>query len=238
MPYFLDCSFCIGISRNVCVVAISVISKPHHFILTNIRQKNKIDTNLKPNFFQNVSIIFFSAAKETNERKISEVSEESIPEEIDSETDSAISDTEDNLDDDSVEKEALKHTEEDIELFKKQLGDLDKAVNVTADRIDRIQEILDRVVENLKLGKPIEDYPVRESTENNEGQQIEEGNEPKVINSHEIFDREKLLEVLKSQKVDRLKNPPRLSVGMIGYPNVGKSSSVNVLMKTKKVRTV
>lgn len=184
---------------------------------------------------ENVSIIFFSAAKETNERKISEVSEESIHEPIDSETDSAISDTEDhNLDDDSVEKEALKHTEEDIELFKRQLGDLDKAVNVTADRIDRIQEILDRVVENLRLGKPIEDYPVKENTDNNESTQIED-NETKVRNSHEVFDREKLLEVLKSQKVDRLKNPPRLSVGMIGYPNVGKSSSVNVLMKTKKV---
>ncbi|CAH1638858.1 unnamed protein product [Spodoptera littoralis] len=184
---------------------------------------------------ENVSIIFFSAAKETNERKISEASEESTPEAIDSETDSAISDTEDhNLDDDSVEKEALKHTEEDIELFKRQLGDLDKAVNVTADRIDRIQEILDRVVENLRLGKPIEDYPVKENTDNNESTQIED-NKTKVRNSHEVFDREKLLEVLKSQKVDRLKNPPRLSVGMIGYPNVGKSSSVNVLMKTKKV---
>ncbi|CAH0694305.1 unnamed protein product [Spodoptera exigua] len=184
---------------------------------------------------ENVSIIFFSAAKETNERKISEVSEESIPEETDSETDSAISDTEDhNLDEDTIEKEALKHTEEDIELFKKQLGDLDKAVNVTADRIDRIQEILDRVVENLRLGQPIEDYPAKENTENNESTQIEE-NESKVNNSHEIFDREKLLQVLKSQKVDRLKNPPRLSVGMIGYPNVGKSSSVNVLMQTKKV---
>ncbi|KAF9407074.1 hypothetical protein HW555_012779 [Spodoptera exigua] len=184
---------------------------------------------------ENVSIIFFSAAKETNKRKISEVSEESIPEEIDSETDSAISDTEDhNLDEDTVEKEALKHTEEDIELFKKQLGDLDKAVNVTADRIDRIQEILDRVVENLRLGQPIEDYPAKEKTDNNESTEIEE-NESKVNNSHEIFDREKLLQVLKSQKIDRLKNPPRLSVGMIGYPNVGKSSSVNVLMQTKKV---
>ncbi|XP_022830407.1 large subunit GTPase 1 homolog [Spodoptera litura] len=214
-----------------------------YFILnTDLRNHSRLQTwkdfvinNSKNHLFQNVSIIFFSAAKETNERKISEVSEESTHEPIDSETDSAISDTEDhNLDDDSVEKEALKHTEEDIELFKRQLGDLDKAVNVTADRIDRIQEILDRVVENLRLGKPIEDYPVKENTDNNESTQIED-NETKVRNSHEVFDREKLLEVLKSQKVDRLKNPPRLSVGMIGYPNVGKSSSVNVLMKTKKV---
>uniref|UniRef100_A0A2A4JZ51 Large subunit GTPase 1 homolog n=1 Tax=Heliothis virescens TaxID=7102 RepID=A0A2A4JZ51_HELVI len=185
---------------------------------------------------ENVSIIFFSAAKETNVRKISEASEDITPinEEIDSETDSAISDTEHDLDDDVNAKEALTCTEQDIELFKKQLGDLDEAVCNTADKIDRIQEALDKVMENLRLGKPIDD-PTTNNDEQNEGQSTSEVDEVKVQNSHEIFDREKLLEVLKNTHVDKLKNPPRLSVGMIGYPNVGKSSSVNVLMKTKKV---
>lgn len=209
--------------------------------------------------FQNVSIIFFSAAKESNESKIQEEDEnESIHKETNSETDSAISDNElDELDDDAEEKEALKCTEDDIEVFKKQLSDLDNAVCNTGDRIDRIQEILDKVVESLRLGKPIEDYPVLDKTEpapqteDNEAQEknlqenvskeqvqssteeVEHSNQ--VQNSHEIFDRQKLLEVLKKQQVDRLKNPPRLTVGMIGYPNVGKSSTVNVLMQVKKV---
>lgn len=56
-----------------------------------------------------------------------------------------------------------------------------------------------------------------------------------VNNSYEVCDRDQLLEVLKAQKVQYKKNPPRLTVGMIGYPNVGKSSTVNVLMQTKKV---
>ena len=211
--------------------------------------------------FQNVSIIFFSAAKETNESKIQEEdeNEHEINEATDSETDSAISDNDhDELDEDNNEneKDALTSTEQDIELFKKQLGDLDKAVCNTADKIDRIQEVLDKVVESLRLGKPIEDYPAPESTDNKQIEESEnqkqssqekesesddqaEGsieNEANVQNSYEIFDREKLLEVLRKTHVDRQKNPPRLTVGMIGYPNVGKSSTVNVLMQVKKVR--
>lgn len=120
-------------------------------------------------------------------------------------------------------------------MFKRQLGDLDKAVSNTAGKLDRIQEVLDKVVENLRLGKPIDSYP-----NNAEPESVQEPLEPteettKVTNSHEIFDRNMLLDMLKKQNVETLKNPPRLSVGMIGYPNVGKSSTVNVLMQTKKV---
>lgn len=184
--------------------------------------------NSVPFLFQNVAIIFFSAAKPTNERKISEASEGSATkEEIDSETDSAISDHDPESEDDVIDPNDLNCTEKDIEMFKQQLGDLDKAVCNTANKIDKIQEVLERVVENLRLGKPVEDYPPSEVQE--------EVKEEQVHNSHEIFDREKLLEVLKRQNVEEKKNPPRLSVGMIGYPNVGKSSTVNVLMQTKKV---
>lgn len=213
--------------------------------------------------FQNVSIIFFSAAKETNESKIKEEDEnEPINDEIDSETDSAISDNDnehEESDYDEDEKDALICAEEDIELFKRQLGDLDNAVCNTAVKIDRIQEVLDKVLESLRIGKPIEDYPRQESTENKEfSPEIEKNqvhsspeivknenqeqnsqdtieNQAKVQNSHEIFNRDKLLDVLKRTHVDRLKNPPRVTVGMIGYPNVGKSSTVNVLMQVKKV---
>lgn len=195
-----------------------------------------IGINKNLSLLQNVAIIFFSAAKATNERKISETSEASTPQndELNSETDSAISDNEHESEDDVNVKEALLCTQEDIELFKQQLGDLDKAVCNTADKFDRIQEVLDKVVENLRLGKPIEDYPSTESTEKKVTTESEV-NENKFLNSHEIYDREKLLEVLKKHHVGTLKNPPRLSVGMIGYPNVGKSSTVNVLMQTKKV---
>lgn len=180
-------------------------------------------------FFQGVSIIFFSAAKASKERKISEEEEPRRKSTSDGNSDTESSD-------DSVidfdEINPIKEAEDDIEMFKKQLGIIDEAVTNTASKLDRIQEVLDNVLENLKLGKPIEfeeDKPTVNQIE------INGDNEMQIVNSHEIFSRDKLLEVLRKMKTSNFKNPPRLTVGMIGYPNVGKSSSVNVLMQTKKV---
>lgn len=185
---------------------------------------------------ENVSIIFFSAAKSTTERKISESSDElTNNDETDSDTESASSiDNDDDFDVDKNKEESLTCTEEDIELFKKQLSIIDQAVCKTADKIDEIQEKLDKVLECLRLGTPIDELKGTEAIEETkeDGKEIKEDD---VQNSYDIFDRIKLLEVLKEVTVDKLKNPPRLSVGMIGYPNVGKSSTVNVLMQTKKV---
>ncbi|KAM3960709.1 nucleostemin 3 [Aphomia sociella] len=186
---------------------------------------------------ENIPMIFFSAAKSTKDRKISEKDEETVTKSTldNSDTESADSEIDGDSDID-LEKEALESTEEDIALFKLQLSDLDQAVCNTADKIDSIQIALDKVVENLRLGRPVEPYHIHKDddiskTENNS---IENDN-VNVQNSFEIYGRDKLLEVLKKQKIGSLKNPPRLTVGMIGYPNVGKSSTVNVLMQTKKV---
>lgn len=199
-------------------------------------------SNIRMYFFQNISIIFFSAAKVTNERKISETSEEAAEEESNSDTESASSD----LEDSDEEKYALKSTQEDLELFKKQIADLEVEVCNTSDRFDRIQEALDKVIENLKLGNPIERFPSQNSEDNVEETKTQESpegssekemsnEENKIHNSYEVFDRNMLLDVLRRQNIENKKNPPRLSVGMIGYPNVGKSSTVNILMQTKKV---
>ncbi|XP_059050696.1 large subunit GTPase 1 homolog [Achroia grisella] len=187
---------------------------------------------------ENIHIIFFSAAKSTKDRKLSENDEPDPKDSVNnSDTESADSEIDEDSDVD-LEKEALKSAEEDIVLFKKQLSDLDVAVSNTADKIDRIQIALDKVVENLRLGRPLETSYDNEIINVSEGlreNNSEKEDTKKVQNSFEIYDRDKLLYVLKEQKIENLKNPPRLTVGMIGYPNVGKSSTVNVLMQTKKV---
>ncbi|CAG9560978.1 unnamed protein product [Danaus chrysippus] len=189
---------------------------------------------------ENIPIIFFSAAKSSKERKISEDSQ-TEKDEIDSGTESAESEEDT---DDQHDPDEIKQTQDDIEQFKRQLGDLNTAVNNTANKIDAVQEALDRVMECLRLGKPIEPFLCNpeKTTDNKQVGDCDtdkkEDNidtDNKVENSHEIFGRDKLLEVLKTYKGKELKNPPRVTVGMIGYPNVGKSSSVNVLMQTKKV---
>lgn len=135
----------------------------------------------------------------------------------------------------------MKDTEDDIETFRRQLGEIEMAVNSTENKIESIQAALDKVVECMKQGKPVDEFiPTDKATNETSKQDTEEtktddSSHDQVQNSHEIFDRTRLLEVLKRQKLDKLKNPPRITVGMIGYPNVGKSSSVNVLMQTKKV---
>ncbi|XP_045495906.1 large subunit GTPase 1 homolog [Colias croceus] len=186
---------------------------------------------------ENISIIFFSAAKTTKERKISEEEKIEKPDtNIDSGTESISDD--DDVSDEETKPDEIKETEDDIETFKKHLGVINEAVTSTANKLDAIQIALDKVMENLRLEKPIEPFEVKESEKIDKLESISEyieSNVGNVCNSHEIFGRDKLLEVLKAMKVDKLKNPPRLTVGMIGYPNVGKSSTVNVLMQTKKV---
>lgn len=207
----------------------------------------------KYHFFQNVSIIFFSAAKDAKERKISEVSSSdeatksiSINDDIDSDTESARSDIDaDSENEDYDVKEALMSTNIDVEWFQKQILDLDEALCVTDRRFDKIQAALNTMVENLRIGKPLEtietvlaNHEIEQSVEIKTETEIpihDSTNVEKIENSHEIYDRERLLEVLRNQTIENKKNPPRISVGMIGYPNVGKSSSVNVLMQTKKV---
>ena len=56
------------------------------------------------------------------------------------------------------------------------------------------------------------------------------------INTTEIFTREKILGVLKARAQMLNKNhEDRLMVGTVGYPNVGKSSLINVLCGRKRV---
>lgn len=60
--------------------------------------------------------------------------------------------------------------------------------------------------------------------------------EPGQINTTEIFTRENILHVLKARAQQLNKNhEDRLMVGTVGYPNVGKSSLINVLCGRKRV---
>jgi large subunit GTPase 1 len=55
-----------------------------------------------------------------------------------------------------------------------------------------------------------------------------------------IMDREELIDILKKHIVNKEKNPIAQCYyfGFIGYPNVGKSSVINVLMKKKRVNNI
>lgn len=51
-----------------------------------------------------------------------------------------------------------------------------------------------------------------------------------------MFNREEILDLLKEKaKIENKTHNDRLMIGMVGYPNVGKSSVINVLCGKKRV---
>lgn len=56
-----------------------------------------------------------------------------------------------------------------------------------------------------------------------------------VINSAEVLDADRLLEFLKSLHTGPKVREGTTTIGMVGYPNVGKSSTINSILRTKKV---
>lgn len=55
------------------------------------------------------------------------------------------------------------------------------------------------------------------------------------INQHDILNGEELLKLLRTLHSSPKATPDQTTVGMIGYPNVGKSSTINAILKMKKV---
>lgn len=57
-----------------------------------------------------------------------------------------------------------------------------------------------------------------------------------LINTTHMFNRDEILDLLKEKaNLEKKNREDRLMVGMVGYPNVGKSSAINVLCGRKRV---
>ncbi|XP_064611694.1 large subunit GTPase 1 homolog [Liolophura sinensis] len=55
------------------------------------------------------------------------------------------------------------------------------------------------------------------------------------MHSSRVLSGEELLELFHSLHTNRVGDKPHTTVGMVGYPNVGKSSTINAILKIKKV---
>lgn len=171
-----------------------------------------------------IPALFFSA-KNSNEKHIldditEEVEKLNVPEEL--------NDSDDSSENEAIFAEQLKTTEEDIKMFKERLEKLNEAVSNTATKYSKISDNLNRLKECFYNGTPIEDVCTSNASV------YTPSKDPYLDPQFEIYDRSKLIDYLVNIRLKR-KDSTKLVIGMIGYPNVGKSSTVNVLMKNKKV---
>lgn len=92
-------------------------------------------------------------------------------------------------------------------------------------------------IENLKKEEDIEDHPEEKEVNTPLFRRKETFFEIVLPeNNWEIYDKDQFNLLVKTLREGKLRrNNEHVTVGMIGYPNVGKSSCINVMVQDKKV---
>uniref|UniRef100_UPI00358EF54F large subunit GTPase 1 homolog n=1 Tax=Myxine glutinosa TaxID=7769 RepID=UPI00358EF54F len=82
-----------------------------------------------------------------------------------------------------------------------------------------------------------EGNPSVQTLDSNDGEKQQSGAGccPRVHNSHQLLHRDELLRLLRSLHKGRKFKEGQTTVGLVGYPNVGKSSTINTILRNKKV---
>lgn len=176
---------------------------------------------------RNIRIAFFSAL--LSAQKIKEESEDEENSEDKYEDDSA-DDDKDETDNESI------YTSEFISESEYESADdhndLLAAVNMKTEN-EREIEAPEDALERLKISTTNlkNKEGVTEATINSE----REAEQKRVVNSSELLNRDDLIKLLKTLYKGKTYTNGVTTVGLVGYPNVGKSSTINALLMDKKV---
>ena len=173
------------------------------------------------NYFKEkgVTHLFFSALEE--QEKIDAVDEEPIVEEEDEDDQSSDDDDDESSDEDKDEAKAAGQEEVKDEKPEETVGEA--TGTFTHEFNQRMEK--EELAEQRKK-KPLDDSADLEDQE------------PLEFDTMKVFTRGELLRLLKEKSrstAEKKGADDRLIVGTVGYPNVGKSSVINVLMGMKKV---
>ncbi|XP_046820586.1 large subunit GTPase 1 homolog [Vespa crabro] len=164
----------------------------------------------------NVRIAFFSAKLAAEQEKIEEESDENVEDEkIEEESD-------ENVEDEKTEEESDENVEDSVDEQKNDYSDQDCISN--DENNESKEESLDnRSIENTEV-------QCRDNKMSELGENISS-----VNNSSELLTRDKLILLFRSIYKEKTYMEGVTTIGMVGYPNVGKSSTINALLQYKKV---
>lgn len=231
----------------------------------NVLMMNKADLLSEPqrkywaDYFRNagIRVIFFSArAEQIKLEEEAAKEEETLMSEMEKrlhlprlESDGAEGPEEDDEDEDG---ESGEETEEapsrrgvyDEQRLKQLLGtdendEMDDLARLVANRgAPKVQKR--RKVEKIKFEEPEVEEPIMDEQEHirevpKSSHQIQHIDTSLASVSEKIFTRTELFDYLYSLAKSELGPKEKVTVGMVGYPNVGKSSTVNVLVEKKRV---
>ncbi|KRT79505.1 50S ribosome-binding GTPase [Oryctes borbonicus] len=119
----------------------------------------------------------------------------------------------------------------DLVHIKEKIQELEKSVEKTADSLAKVLNNIDKFI-HTKI-PDISTLPG--NTQNNTADGVNETNSPIMKNSSKILTRMELISYFKSLHSEQKVTSGITTVGLVGYPNVGKSSTINSLLSMKKV---
>lgn len=177
----------------------------------------------------NIRVAFFSAL--LSAQKINEEDED----EADSENkreDDHIDEEEDETDDESVHNSGV---ESKSEVGNESVDDHDDSIATsnTETESEKPFEAPEDALERLKITTEGSENEKGE-TETNNPERCE-AEEKKIVNSSELLNRDSLIRLLKTIYNGETYTNGVTTIGLVGYPNVGKSSTINALLMDKKV---
>lgn len=178
----------------------------------------------------NVRVVFFSAvlaaeeAKEENSGKdgksVNDSEKNNVENGKSTEENKLFSENdkgegEDDLNNSDKNEENLENKSVNLEDIKTSIQNLERAVDKTAEKLSEITKNIEKVIEIFEHSESV--------------------SESKISNSSELLTREKLIQFFETVHKGPKATPGITTIGLVGYPNVGKSSTINALLSAKKV---
>ncbi|CAG2214601.1 LSG1 [Mytilus edulis] len=179
---------------------------------------------------RNIKLAFWSALAET-ERQKEEIDEDSSD---DNNSDADESDEDDeNMSDENDEDEVMNEVDEDDK-------DTNQEKEMSHDMSHDIQERLQGASvtdsdHKLSSDSKSEDINSKSQKSGTDYSDDASADDCSHRDQHDVLNGEELLKMLRTLHSSTKATPDQTTVGMIGYPNVGKSSTINAILKMKKV---